>query len=82
MKEWYDYLDEPIYRRLCECRTIKADLPALVNAKFRSFKDLGKQGELGYTKEDALIEVLKLLDCNGFDADISVAEYNSLKEDV
>ena len=36
-KKWTDYLSEEVYVRLCECRTIKADIPELVE----TYVDMG-----------------------------------------
>lgn len=63
MEPWTNKLPEEVARRLENCRTIKADLPALVNARWLRYKELGKDAE-GFTKEDALVSVLELLDCN------------------
>lgn len=76
-KNWKDNLSNEVYDRLCNCRTIKADLPELVNAKWLRYKDLGK-AEQGFTKEDALVAVLELLDCNSCYIDLTTAEYNAL----
>lgn len=77
---WTKYLSNDVYMRLCECRTIKSDLPALVNAKWLDMKDKGKDKE-GWTKEDALVNVLELLDCNSISWtwDLTKDEYNELK---
>ena len=48
-KKWTDYLSEEVYIRLCECRTIKADIPELVKCKWATM-------EYPCTKEDALIK--------------------------
>ena len=78
MKKWVEYLESGVYNRLCNCTTIKEDLSALVNARYRSYKDNGKL-EKGFTKEDALVEILELLDCNGQFFDLSRDEYDELK---
>ena len=77
---WTDYLSNDVYRRLQACRTIKDDLPELVNAKWRFMKSQGKDKQ-GFVKEDALIAVLELLDANSCDrvADLTVDEYEELK---
>lgn len=77
---WTDYLSEPVLNRLKACRTIKDDLPELVDAKWRFMKQQGKDKE-GFVKEDALVAVLELLDANSCDrvADLTVDEYNDLK---
>ena len=81
-RNWLDYLPADVRERLCNCITPRRDLPALVNAKWAWYKDKGKDKE-GYTKEDALVDVLELLDCNGrdFGADMARDEYDALKAD-
>ena len=37
-KKWTDYLSEDVYIRLCECRTIKADIPELVKCKWATME--------------------------------------------
>lgn len=77
--KWTDFLDPDVYERLGNCRSLKSDIPALVNAKWASLKESGKDKE-GFDKEDALVYVLELLDCNGqdFGADLTTDEYNDL----
>lgn len=77
MSRWTDYLPEAVYVRLCNCRTIKTDLPTLVNAKWHDFVERGKD-KAGFTKEDALISVLELLDCNSCVVEITKDEYRDL----
>lgn len=77
MKNWTKYLSDEVYNRLANCKTIKKDLPELVNTKWRMYKELGKDSQ-GHTKEDALIAVLELLDCNGIVFDLTVEEYSEL----
>lgn len=74
-KRWTDYLDEGVYTRLANCRTIKSDIPRLVNAKWHSYKQAGKD-QKGFTKEDALVAVLELLDENSCSFDLTQDEYN------
>lgn len=75
MKNWKEYLSNEVYMRLCDCRTIKADIPQLVNAKWKSYQENGK-AEKGFTKEDCLIAILELLDCNSCYFDLTKDEYN------
>ena len=77
MTRWTDCLSEAVYTRLCNCRTLKTDLPALVSAKWHDFVKRGKDKE-GFTKEDALIPVLELLDCNSCVFEITKDEYRDL----
>lgn len=61
---WTERLNSDVFERLGNCKSRKSDLPDLVNAKWASLKQAGKDKE-GFTKEDALISVLELLDSNG-----------------
>lgn len=74
-KRWTDYLNEDVYIRLLNCRSIKSDIPWLVNAKWRSLKEAGKDKD-DFTKEDALVAVLELLDENSCSFDLTQDEYN------
>lgn len=76
-KHWTDNLTEDVGVRLAECRTRKVDLPALVNAKWLSYQENGKAAK-GFTKEDALVAVLELLDCNSCLFDLTKDEYSAL----
>lgn len=69
-----------VYGRLCACRNKKSDIPTLVNVMWTHMKNRGKDKE-GFTKEDALVQILEWLDCNGQWqlADITVDEYDELK---
>ena len=75
--KWTDYLRPDVLGRLKECKTIKNDLENLVNAKWVAMVNAGKD-KIGFTKEDALVSVLELLDCNGQCFDLTHDEYNSL----
>ena len=74
--KWTDNLPSEVYRRLCACRTKKSDLPMLVDAKWGWLKATGKADR--FTKEDALISILELLDCNCVDIDLTADEYSEL----
>jgi len=76
-KTWMDNLKSDVSERLGACRTIKADLPHLVNAKWLAFQENGK-ADKGFTKEDALVEILELLDCNSCYFDLTRDEYDEL----
>ena len=76
-RRWTDLLTEEIYNRLANCRSIKKDIIPLTQAKWNSIKENGR-----FTKEDALIFVLELLDCNGCEFDISTDEYNEILESI
>lgn len=75
MKTWIDALPEEVYNRLANCRTVKADLPILLAAKYSWMKD-----KTGYTKEDCLVDILELLDCNGREEviNLTIEEWESL----
>lgn len=75
MKNWTEYLENDVYIRLCNCVSRKSDIPDLVNAKWLSFKEAGKDKQ-GFTKEDALVSILELLDSNSQDFEITVDEYD------
>ncbi len=77
--KWTERLKPDVLERLEHCRSRKSDVPDLVNAKWALLKQEGKDKE-GFTKEDALVSVLELLDCNGQDigAELTVDEYNEL----
>ena len=79
---WTDRLSGDVSTRLGECRSRKEDLPLLVNARWAWMKDQGKDQQ-GFTKEDAVVYVLDLLDANGqwYLADLTRVEYDSLKEE-
>ena len=74
---WTDRLSDGVYARLCNCRTVKADIAELVDAKWRSYKENGRAGQ-GFTKEDALAAVLDMLDSNSCFFDLTEDEYNEL----
>ena len=78
--KWTDYLSNSVFARLQGCMSLKEDLNELVDARWRWMQDKGKDKE-GFTKEDALIYVLELLDANSCDnvADLTVDEYEELK---
>lgn len=73
--DWLNFLDENTKQRLEECKNFKYDIPKLVNAKWKEMQ-LNKKDEKGFKKEDALIFVLELLDCNNQFFDLTKEEYN------
>ena len=75
---WTEYLPCAVYVRLGECRTRKSDLPILLNAKWRWAQDTGHYN--GYTKEDILVDILDLLDCNGLGSvtELTIEEWRNL----
>lgn len=74
---WTDNLDGEVLTRLCNCRSRKSDIESLVNAKWLSMVEAGKD-KRGFTKEDALVDVMDLLDCNGQFFDLTADEYQEL----
>ena len=77
---WTSKLPEDVYVRLCECRSRREDIETLVNVKWAAMVAAGKKDE-GFTKEDALVQILDHLDLNGQFFDLSRAEYDSLKRE-
>lgn len=77
-KKWTEYLPRDVYHRLCECRTRREDVETLVNVKWYAMTLDGKDKE-GFTKEDALVCILDLLDSNSQYLDLTRAEYDALK---
>lgn len=75
----FKHLEESVYHRLCNCRCLKSDIGPLVNAKWSSMCEIGKDKH-GFTKEDALVSVLELLDSNGQFFDLTVDEYSELSQ--
>lgn len=75
---WTDYLPNDIYMRLANCCTRKTDLPMLLDAKWKWVQDTGRYN--GHTKEDILVDILDLLDCNGLDdvTELTQEEWNNL----
>ena len=70
-KKWTDYLSEEVYIRLCGCRTIKADIPELVESKWKSIA-------YPYTKEDALISIIDLVYMNDCFIELTTEEWDEL----
>lgn len=60
---WLDYLPYNVRLRFVQCQTTKGDLSILLDAKWQWAQDTGHYR--GYTKDDILIGILDLLDCNG-----------------
>ena len=77
---WVSNLTGPVRQRLNDCMSTKDDVQHLVNAKWSWMKANGYQAQ-GFTKEDALISVLELLDCNGIFIDPSKEEYKEWCKD-
>lgn len=78
--KWTDHLPADISDRLGNCKTLKKDIPTLVNAKWLFMKESEKDKQ-GFTKEDAVVSILELLDCNGQCFDITIDDYSDLARD-
>ena len=74
---WTIKLATDVYDRLCACTSRKSDIEPLVNARWAWMKFNGMDKK-GYTKEDALIFVLELLESNNIPYDISLDDYDAL----
>ena len=73
-------LTNECYVRLCECRSIKEDIPQLVNSVWSWWKESGKAETR--IKKDAVVYVMELLDAN-FQwqlSDLTVDEFNELSK--
>lgn len=75
---WVDRLPENMRTRLAECRTIKADLDTLIRTRWGWMKEHGQGPAKGYTKMDAAIAVMELIDANGQIIDPTVEEWEAL----
>lgn len=72
--KWTDLLEESVRARLGNCCSRKSDILPLAQAKWAVLKN--KPG--GYTREDALVCVLELLDCNSQFFDLTREEYDDI----
>lgn len=79
-KTWTDNLPQDVYSRLCNCRSRREDIRTLVDVKWAAMVAAGKRDE-GFTKEDALVQILDLLDSNDQFFDLTKAEYDGLKHE-
>ena len=75
---WLDYLPHNVYMRLAQCQTTKVDLPILLNAKWQWAQDTGRYR--GHTKDDILVDILDLLDCNELNSvtQLTIEEWRNL----
>lgn len=78
--KWTDHLPADVYTRLCNCRSRREDIETLVNTRWWYMKETGKDKE-GFTKEDALVYILDLLDSNSQYIDLTRVEYDALRKD-
>lgn len=77
MSKWMEKLDPHVLERLGNCCSRKSDIGPLTEARWAWMRETGKDKE-GFIKEDALVYVLELLDCNGQFFDLSRDEYDDL----
>lgn len=75
---WLDYLPYNVRLRLAQCQTTKGDLAILLDAKWQWAQDTGHYR--GHTKDDILVGILDLLDCNGLDSvtELTIEEWRNL----
>lgn len=75
---WLDYLPHNVYLRLAQCQTTKGDLSILLDAKCQWAQDTGHYRR--HTKDDILVGILDLLDCNGVNnvTELTIEEWRSL----
>lgn len=76
--KWTYKLPGAVYERLCNCRNVREDIPVMIDAKWDHMVERGLDSK-GYTKEDALVAVLELLDANGQYCDMTPEEYDRWK---
>lgn len=79
--KWTDTLNSAVYERLCNCRSRKSDIKELVQARWAWMKRTGKDKQ-GFTKEDALVDVLDLLDSNNQYTDLTRDEWDDILQSV
>ena len=71
---WLDALPSDARSRLANCKSTKEDILLLAKAKWAQLK----KREGGWAREDALVAVLELLDCNSQDFDLTREEYDGI----
>lgn len=76
-KRWTDLLESDVYKRLANCKSRKTDILPLAQAKWAIMKNTPEM-----TKEDALISVLELLDCNSTYIDLTEDEFNDILNQI
>ena len=74
-KNWTEFLSSDVYSRLANCCSLKQDILPLAQARWSWLKHIKATG---YVKEDALVYVLELIDCNSVFIDLTKAEYNDI----
>lgn len=78
MTEMWSCLTAEQQIRLAECRSRMEDVPAIARCYWVKNKNRIK----GYAKENALIQALELLDCNGQYCDPTREEYENMIEQI
>lgn len=82
---WFERLPDDVYMRTCGCVNLKSDVPILINNRWAWMKDKIKDGVIpnSFTKEDAVVYVMELLDANSqwYLGDLTVEEYNEFKKE-
>ncbi len=66
-------LDSDIYNRLCDCRSLKADILPLAKCIHKN---------KGYDAEQSLVYVLEHLECNSQDFDLTKEEFEDLMQQI
>lgn len=74
LTKWIEYLSGDVRERLKNCCSTKEDILPLAQAKWRILKLAGR----GWQREDALISILELLDCNSQYFDLTRDEYDEI----
>lgn len=80
---WLDNVSSEVYERLANCRSRKSDILPLARAKWAYMKKQGMEAK-SFQKEDALIAIMELLDCNGWsnNHDLTKDEYNDILDSM
>ena len=78
--KWTWRLKSDVYERLCNCRSKKADILPLTQARWSCMKEQEKYKL--FSKEDALVYILELLDSNSIDCDLTKDEYEEILDSV
>ena len=78
--KWTWKLKSEVYERLCDCCTINGDILPLTQARWSWMKEQEKYKS--FSKEDALVYILELLDSNSIDCDLTKDEYEEILDSV
>ena len=76
-RKWTEMLEEDVLNRLGNCKSRKSDILPLAQAKWAALKE-----REGFCKEDALVCILELLDCNGQFIDLTRNEYDDILNSI